>query len=82
MVGLWGVAVPFAWFLGLHEDKGLVGVWWGLCAGYTCMTFGMVAFVTRSDWKAIADLAQKRSEAKRPEEDGEVGVDSITNDKL
>jgi MATE family multidrug resistance protein len=62
--GLWGLSVPLAWLFGLHEDHGLVGIWWGLCIGYACMTTVMVGFVLRSDWATLAVAAQKRSEAK------------------
>jgi len=71
--GLWGLSVPLAWLFGLHEDYGLVGIWWGLCIGYACMTAVMVSFVARSDWGALSVAAKKRSEAKKEdEEEGDV----------
>ena len=59
--------MPLAWLFGLHEDKGLVGVWWGLCVGYTVMTFLMVSVVVKSDWGALSKEAQKRSEIEEGE---------------
>jgi MATE family multidrug resistance protein len=34
-VGHWAVGLPVALLLGFHFDFGIVGLWWGLCAGLT-----------------------------------------------
>jgi MATE family multidrug resistance protein len=33
LIGHWAVGLPIAWFLGFHLRGGIVGLWWGLCAG-------------------------------------------------
>jgi MATE family multidrug resistance protein len=35
LVGHWLVGLPIALFLGFYLDWGVVGLWWGLCAGLT-----------------------------------------------
>ena len=64
--GLWGVSVPLAYVFGLRirlgGGTGLVGVWWGLIAGYSVMTLVMIGFVVHSDWDRYAADAQSRSE--------------------
>ena len=37
-------------------------VWWGLVLGYGAMTAVMVVFVLRSQWVALSEEAQNRSE--------------------
>ncbi|MEO8035110.1 MAG: MATE family efflux transporter, partial [Acidobacteriota bacterium] len=35
LFGHWGVGFPIALWLGFHLHYGVVGLWWGLCAGLT-----------------------------------------------
>lgn len=35
LIGHWAVGLPVALLLGFHFDMGIVGLWWGLCAGLT-----------------------------------------------
>lgn len=35
LVGHWVVGLPIALLLGFHYELGIVGMWWGLCAGLT-----------------------------------------------
>lgn len=35
VVGHWLIGLPIALVLGFHYDWGVVGLWWGLCAGLT-----------------------------------------------
>ena len=65
LVGLWGLSVPLAYIFAFRwpdDGIGLVGVWWGLVAGYAAMTLAMTFFVLRSDWDFYAEQAQLRSE--------------------
>jgi len=65
LVGLWGISVPLAWVFGFRwpdGGHGLVGVWWGLIAGYLTMTLSMCFFVLRSDWELYANQAKARAE--------------------
>jgi MATE family multidrug resistance protein len=40
----------------------LVGLWWGFCAGYLVTVVIVCVAVWRSDWAALAQAAQERSE--------------------
>jgi len=40
----------------------LVGLWWGFCAGYLVTVVIVCVAVWRSDWTALAQAAQERSE--------------------
>jgi MATE family multidrug resistance protein len=33
--GHWFIGLPIALYLGFHKQMGIVGLWWGLCAGLT-----------------------------------------------
>lgn len=35
LLGHWFVGLPIALYLGFRRDLGIVGLWWGLCAGLT-----------------------------------------------
>jgi len=37
MLGHYGVGLPLSLFLGFKLKLGVVGIWWGLCAGLTCV---------------------------------------------
>ena len=37
LVGHWLVGLPIALYLGFHRNMGIVGLWWGLCAGLTAV---------------------------------------------
>jgi MATE family multidrug resistance protein len=37
MVGHWGIGLPVALYLGFSRGMGIVGLWWGLCAGLTAV---------------------------------------------
>ena len=32
LISMWGIAIPLAWFLGLHLGWGLVGIWLAIAA--------------------------------------------------
>ncbi len=32
LVSMWGIAIPLAWFLGLHLGWGLIGIWLAFAA--------------------------------------------------
>ncbi len=44
VVGHWLIGLPVAWWLGLKQGLGVVGLWWGLSAG---LSFVAVALVLR-----------------------------------
>lgn len=42
LVGHWLIGLPIAYYLGFRRSMGIVGLWWGLCAGLTvvaCVLF-------------------------------------------
>ena len=47
-VGYYVLALPVAWYLGLHLEFGLPGVWWGLAAGLAAVAGVLVFWVFRS----------------------------------
>ena len=59
VIGAWGVAVPLAYVLTfkLNLDLGLVGIWYGLTAGYGIVTFASLAAVLSGDWQKASDAA-------------------------
>lgn len=49
IVGHWLIGAPIAWYLGFVRHGGIVGLWWGLCAGLTAVAvFLLVRFIRRS----------------------------------
>jgi MATE family multidrug resistance protein len=41
MVGHYGVGLPVALLLGFGLKLGVVGIWWGLCAGLTAVALAL-----------------------------------------
>ncbi|HEX9983573.1 MAG TPA: MATE family efflux transporter [Thermoanaerobaculia bacterium] len=46
LLGHWAIGLPVALWLGFHQRMGIVGLWWGLCAGLTVVA---VALFVRFD---------------------------------
>jgi MATE family multidrug resistance protein len=42
LVGHWGVGLPLALWLGYGRGLGVVGLWWGLCAGLSSVAVALV----------------------------------------
>jgi len=42
MVGHYAVGLPLALWLGFGLKLGVVGIWWGLCAGLTCVALALL----------------------------------------
>jgi MATE family, multidrug efflux pump len=42
LVGHWLIGLPIALYLGFHLGWGVVGLWWGLCAGLTVVAIALV----------------------------------------
>ena len=64
LFGAWGLAVPLAWLFGLHQNHGVVGLWWGMAVGYGTAAFIMSVMVLRSDWEQESRNTRKRVEAE------------------
>jgi multidrug resistance protein, MATE family len=45
LIGFYGVALPLAWWLGLRNGAGLVGIWSGLALGLTVVALLLVAWI-------------------------------------
>ena len=42
LIGHWAIGAPVAWYLGFHRGMGIVGLWWGLCAGLTAVAVMLI----------------------------------------
>ena len=47
LVGYWVLALPLGAWLALGRGAGLVGLWWGLCAGLVVVAIGLVLWIWR-----------------------------------
>lgn len=54
LIGHWLIGLPVALYLGFHRNMGIVGLWWGLCAGLTATA---ILLVTRFDRISRRDIA-------------------------
>jgi MATE family multidrug resistance protein len=50
MSAWWAVGVPLAWYLGLKQDGGLVGVWIGPNVASIVLVIAYVIFILCLDW--------------------------------
>jgi len=56
LVGHYAVGLPVAVALGLFAGRGVIGLWWGLCAGLTAVAVALLSrFLRLSSWE-IAPL--------------------------
>jgi len=55
LVGYWGLALPLGGWLALRGGAGLVGLWWGLCAGLVVVAIGLVLWI----WRGGAALVRR-----------------------
>jgi len=58
LVGHWLVGLPIALYLGFHRNMGIVGLWWGLCAGLTAVAILLLARFNRLSKTAIVPIQQ------------------------
>lgn len=54
--GHWLVGLPVAVFLGLHLGQGVIGLWWGLCAGLTAVAIALLTRFLRLSAREITPL--------------------------
>jgi len=57
LLGHWIIGLPVALFLGFHEKLGIVGLWWGLCAGLTVVAVMLFLRFERLSRDVIEPLA-------------------------
>ena len=53
LVGYWVLALPLGGWLALRGGAGLVGLWWGLCAGLVVVAIGLVLLIWRGGTNLI-----------------------------
>jgi len=58
LVGHWLVGLPIALYLGFRRNMGIVGLWWGLCAGLTAVAILLLARFNRLSKSAIVPIAR------------------------
>jgi MATE family multidrug resistance protein len=56
LVGHYLVGLPLAIWLGLFMHQGIVGIWWGLCAGLTSVALGLFTRFWRLSSRPIERL--------------------------
>lgn len=57
LIGHWIIGLPIAIYLGFHKSQGIVGLWWGLCVGLSCVAVMLlVRFIYKSS-QPIAPIA-------------------------
>ncbi|HEX8169337.1 MAG TPA: MATE family efflux transporter [Thermoanaerobaculia bacterium] len=56
LVGHWLIGLPIALVLGFHEHLGIIGLWWGLCAGLTFVAAVLFARFERLSRSTIVPL--------------------------
>lgn len=59
VIGHWLVGLPVALLLGFRMKLGIVGLWWGLCAGLTVVAVLLFVRFERLSRSEIAPLAQQ-----------------------
>lgn len=56
LVGHYAVGLPIAIVLGLYYGQGVIGLWWGLCAGLTAVAIALLTRFLRLSAREIAPL--------------------------
>lgn len=56
LIGHWLIGLPVAWWLGVRGPYGVVGLWWGLCAGLTFVALALLARFAMTTRRHIAAL--------------------------
>jgi len=61
VVGHYLIGLPLALVLGFQMHQGVVGIWWGLCAGLTAVAIALVGRFLRVSSREILPLAVPRA---------------------
>jgi len=64
LVGHWLVGLPIALYLGFHRNMGIVGLWWGLCAGLTAVAILLLFRFNRLSKTEIVPITRSGQPAK------------------
>jgi MATE family multidrug resistance protein len=57
VLGHWLIGFPVALYLGFYQGLGIVGLWWGLCAGLTVVAVLLVVRFERLSSTTIEPLS-------------------------
>ena len=57
--GYWLIGMPIALFLGFSRGMGIVGLWWGLCAGLTAVAAILIYRFERLSRSEIVPVAER-----------------------
>ena len=58
LVGHYLIGLPIALALGFWAGRGVVGLWWGLCAGLSAVALGLFTRFVRMSKRPIVPLAE------------------------
>ena len=47
LIAFYAVGLPLAWLLAFRLERGIEGLWWGLCAGLGVVATALVCWVWR-----------------------------------
>ena len=56
LVGHWAIGLPVALWLGYHRGLGVIGLWWGLCAGLSAVAVALLLRFLRLSARGFAAL--------------------------
>ena len=59
LIGHWLIGAPIAFFLGFYMKMGIVGLWWGLCAGLTAVAVMLGVRFERLSRSEIVPVAER-----------------------
>jgi multidrug resistance protein, MATE family len=60
LIGHWLIGLPVALYLGFARQMGIVGLWWGLCAGLTAVAVLLFIRFERRSGGLIAPVGDPR----------------------
>ena len=60
LVGHWLIGLPIALYLGFHRNMGIVGLWWGLCAGLTAVAVLLLFRFNRLSKRVIVPITGRQ----------------------
>jgi len=73
LLGGFGISVPMAYYVGFTRKLGLLGIWYGLTAGYTTITAIACVGLVLGNWNKSMQAAMARSQRK-----GFSGIAAVT----
>jgi MATE family multidrug resistance protein len=73
LIGHYAVGLPIAFVLGVWGSLGVIGLWWGLCAGLTAVGFALFLRFARLSRRPIRPLAPQAASAGAPAPEGLAG---------